>query len=162
MKKTLALLILTAAGSVAFAQQAPLPVGPWMPVTVKWLHAPPDVAPNLETTSTTVLYFQPNGTMIKIGCVINREPGSFTISAGDGQILSEGDWKDEQGKIVVRSQVVMRTVQRIGEKLPGPWSREVLTVLDGQLLLNGVRYRRVPELEKSASEMLPRPAPTQP
>jgi hypothetical protein len=132
-------------------------------VNAKWEHVPPEVSPKLLTTSTRVLYFQPDGKMVVIGCVVNREPGSFiTISAGDGQTVAAGDWHEEQGKIVARSRLVFRTVTRIGEELPGPWNRDVLTIKDGQLLLDGVRYRRVPGLDKSASEMVPRPAATQP
>jgi hypothetical protein len=162
MKKTLLLLILISLGCVAFAQQPLMTVGAWMPVNAKWQHAPPDAALNLLTASTTVLYFQPNGKMIKIGCVVNRESGTFAISAGDGQVLSSGDWQEEKGEIVARSRVVMRTVQRTGEELPGPWNQDVLTIKDHELLLKGVRYRRVPQLDKSASEMVPRPGPSAP
>ena len=126
-----------------------------MPVIAKWRQAPPDVAPNLATASTTVLYFQTNGQMIKIGCVVYRDSGRLAISVGDGQILSFGDWHEEHGKIVARSRVVMRSVERIGEKLPGPWKQDVMTMKDGQLLMNGTHYRRIPELDKSASEMVP-------
>ncbi len=161
--KIIAAFAVLAFGCVALAQQVEAPIGAWMPVNAKWEHAPPEVAPKLQTTSTRVLYFQPDGKMVVIGCVVNREPGSFiTISAGDGQTVAAGDWHEEQGKIIARSRVVFRTVTRIGEELPGPWNRDVLTIKDGHLLLGGVLYRRVPELDKSASEMVPRPAATQP
>ncbi len=161
--KTILLLVLMACGCVVFAQQATAPIGAWMPVNVKWRHAPPDVAPKLLTASTDVLYFQPDGQMVVIGCIVDSELGRFTtISAGDGQTVAAGDWHEEQGKIVARYRVVFRTVPRIGEELPGPWNQDVLTIKDGQLSLKGVRYRRVPELDKSASEMLPHRAPTPP
>jgi hypothetical protein len=159
--KTIVVLALTASGCVGFAEQTAAPVGAWMPANVEWRHAPPEVAPKLSTASTNIVYFQPDGKVIVIGCVVNSEPGRpTTISAGDGQTIAAGDWRQERGTIVVRSRVVFRTVSRMGEKLPGPWNVDVLTIKDGQFLLKGVGYRRAPELDESAAQMVPHPAPT--
>jgi translation initiation factor IF-1 len=160
--KTIAFFVLSLVGSAAFGQQ-PSVSGAWLPVHAKWQHAPPEVNRKLITASTSVLYFQPDGKMVVIGCIVNREPGRYTrISAGDGQTVASGDWHEDHGRIVVRYQVVFRTVPRSGEKLPGPWIEDVLVLKDGALLLKGVRYQRVPELDKSAAEMVPQPAPAQP
>jgi translation initiation factor IF-1 len=161
MKKLL-LIALLLTGSVAFGKQ-PTPVGAWLPAHAKWQHAPADVAPNLITTSTRVLYFQPDGKAVVIDCIVNRERGRYTtISSGDGQVVAVGEWHREQGRIVMRSQTVLRIVPKVGEKLPGPWSEDVLRLKGDLLLLNGVSYRREPELEKSAAEMVPHPNPPQP
>jgi hypothetical protein len=87
MKKIILLLLLSCA---AFAQDLN-PVGAWLPVHVKWEHAPPSVNPKLETGSTTVLYFDEKGRFAEVGCVVNRESGWYTtVSHGDGQVVSLG------------------------------------------------------------------------
>ena len=59
---------------------------------VKWEHAPPSVSARLETAATTVLYFDENRHFALIGCVVNREGGSYaTVSHGDGQAISLGE-----------------------------------------------------------------------
>jgi hypothetical protein len=157
--KKLFLVGLLLAGSVAFGQQ-PTPDGAWLPVHAKWQHAPADVAPNLITTSTRVLYFRPDGKVVVIDCIVNRQRGRYTtISAGDGQVVAAGEWRRERGRIMVRSQIVLRTVPKVGEKLPGPWSEDVLRLKGSLLLLHGVSYRREAELDKSAAEMVPKPQP---
>jgi len=160
--KTIALFVLLLVGSAAFGQQPPV-AGAWLPVHAKWQQAPADINPKLVTASTSVLYFQPDGKLVVIGCIVNREPGRYTtISAGDGQTVAAGDWHEDHGRIVARSHVVFRTVPHVGEKLPGPWIEDVLVLKGGMLLLKGVRYQRVPELDKSAAEMIPQPATAHP
>jgi hypothetical protein len=125
-----------------------------MPVNAKWQSAPADFEPNLSTASIRVLYFQPDGKMSVIGCIVYKRSGHYTIGA-DGQTVALGNWHEERGRIVARSRLVYRPVQKIGEKLPGPWVNEVLTSENGKLLLKGVQYRRVPDLDKSAAELMP-------
>jgi hypothetical protein len=159
--KISALVILIACACVAFAQ-ASNPTGAWMPIDVKWQSAPADVEPNLSIVSTRVLYFQPDGKMNVIGCVVNRQFSHYTISAGDGQTIAAGDWHEENGRILARSRLVYRSVQIIGEALPGPWINDVLMPKDGKLLLKGVIYGRVPDLDKGAAELMPKPDPSNP
>ena len=161
MRKLLFVLLLSV-GSVAFAQES-APVGAWLPVHAKWQHAPPDVAPKLMTASTRVLYFQKDGKLVVIDCIVNRELGRYTtISEGDGQVVAAGEWHRDGGRIVMRSQTVFRTVPKIGERLPGSWHEDVLLLKGDELLLKGVSYHQVPELEKSAAELVPHPAQNQP
>jgi hypothetical protein len=150
--KTIIVLLLWSC--VAFAQGVK-PTGTWLPVHVKWEHAPPSINPKLETGATTVLHFDEHGRFVLIACVVNREPGRYiTISHGDGQEISLGEW-DGHLPGQVKYQLVSRTVQRIGETLPGPWREEKLTSTPrGYLLFQGKAYRHVEGLEPNVRELL--------
>src|SRR5579863_353906 len=90
MRRLFFVLLLWSCGAMA---QTVKTAGAWLPVNVKWQHAPPEINPKLETGSATVLYFDQQGHFAIIGCVINREPGRYTtVSAGDGQVVSLGEW----------------------------------------------------------------------
>ena len=159
--KTLAFSILLMCSLSAFAQ-AKAPIGVWLAADAKWQSAPADVEPGLSTASTRILYFQADGKMSMIGCVVHLRLGHYAISVGDGQIVSVGEWREEHGRIITHTRLVYRSVQKIGEELPGQWVDEVLTHQDGNLVLKGVVYRRVPDLDNSAAELIPhssRPVP---
>ncbi len=159
--KKLVLITLLVFQCVSFTL-AQAPAGAWIPVNAKWQKAPADINPNLSTASTHVLYFQPDGKMSVIGCVVNQQSGHYAISAGDGQTVAVGDWHEKNGQIVAHWRLVFRTVPKVGEKLPGPWVDEVLKSKDGRLVLKGVFYRRVPDLDKGAAELMPQPSPPNP
>jgi hypothetical protein len=130
-------------------------IGAWMPVHVKWDHAPPSVNPKLETGSATVLYFDERGRFAVVGCVINREPGRYTnLSAGDGQVVSLGEW-DGHLPGHVKYRLISRTVERVGEALPGPWHEEMLaSTPTGYLRFKGELYRRMKDLDPNIRELL--------
>jgi hypothetical protein len=156
MKKLLFVLFLWSVG--AFAQSVKT-AGAWMPVHVKWEHAPPSINPKLETGSATVLYFDGQDRFAVVVCVINRELGRYTtVSAGDGQVVSSGLWDGHlPGRVKYR--LSSRTVERVGEKLPGPWQNEKLaSTPKGYLLFKGELYRHVKDLESSIRELLPKEA----
>lgn len=92
MKKIILFVLWSCA---AFAQGVK-PTGGWLPVQVKWEHAPPSVNPKLETGATTVLYFDDRKHFAVVECVVNRESGRYTISHGDGQVVSLGEWDGEK------------------------------------------------------------------
>jgi hypothetical protein len=152
MKKIILLLL---CGCAAFAQGVK-PTGAWLPVHVKWEHAPPSINPKLETGATTVLYFDEHGRFAVIECVVNREPGRYTtVSHGDGQVVSLGEW-DGHLPGQVKYRLVSRTVPLKGEMLPGAWHKEKLTSTPkGYLMFEGKLYRPVEGLEPSVRELLP-------
>jgi hypothetical protein len=158
MKKLFLVLLLWSCGAVAQTVQT---VGAWLPVDVKWEHAPADINQKLETGSATVLYFDAEGHFAMVGCVINREPGRYTtVSVGDGQVVSYGVW-DKHLPGHVKYRLISRTVERVGETLPGPWQEEKLTATPkGYLWFKGELYRRVKDLEPSVREVLPKEAET--
>jgi hypothetical protein len=160
MKKLLLVLLLSSCGAIA---QSVKTAGAWLPLNVKWEHAPPDINPKLETGSATVLYFDEQGHFAIVGCVINREPGRYTtVSAGDGQVVSYGMW-DGSLPGHVKYRLISRTVKRVGEMLPGPWQEEKLaSTPKGYLLFKGELYRRVKDLGPSVQEVLPKIVPGQP
>ena len=154
MKKIILFLFVVLWGCEAFAQGIK-PTGAWLPVHVKWEHAPANVNPKLETAATTVLYFGENQRFVMIGCVVLRAPSRLTISHGDGQVISSGEW-DGQLPGQVKYRLISRTVQRVGETLPGPWHEERLaSTPNGYLMFEGKLYRHVEELEPSVRELLP-------
>lgn len=147
-------IILFALWSCAAFAQGDKPTGAWLPMHVNWEHAPPSVNPKLETGATTVLYFDENQRFALIRCVVLRAPRHLTISHGDGQEISLGEW-DGHLPGQVRYRLVSRTVERIGETLPGPWREEKLApTQNGYLLFEGERYRRADDLEASIRELL--------
>jgi hypothetical protein len=97
--------------------------------------------------------------MTEIGCVVRRRFSHYVISVGDGQTVAICNLHEKFGRIVVRSRLVYRPVQKSGEALPGPWVDEVLVPKGGKLLLKGVLYRRVPDLDKAAAELVPQTGP---
>jgi hypothetical protein len=145
---------------VAFAQSIK-PTGAWLPVNVKWEHAPPSINPKLETGATTVLYFDEHGRFAVIECVVNRERGRYTkVSNGDPQVVSVGEW-DGHLPGQVKYRVVSRTIPLKGEVLPGPWKEEKLTSTPkGYLQFEGKVYHPVEGLESSVRELLPGTATT--
>ena len=101
-----------------------------------------------------MLYFDDQKHFALVGCVVNRESERYTISHGDGQVISLGEW---DGRIPghVKYRLVSRTVQRVGEMLPGPWREEKLaSTTKGYLLFDGKLYRHVEDLEPSVRELL--------
>jgi hypothetical protein len=158
MKKLLLFLLLSSCGAIA---QPVKTAGAWLPVNVKWEHAPPDINPKLETGTATVLYFDGKGHFAIIGCVINREPGRYTtVSAGDGQVISFGEW-DGHLPGNVKYRLISRTVERAGETLPGPWQEDKLaSTPKGYLRFRGELYHRVKDLEPSVREFLPKGSET--
>ena len=150
MKKIILFVLWSCA---AFAQGAK-PTGAWLPVHVKWEHAPPTVNPKLETGATTALYFDEQRQFAVVGCVVNRESGQYTISHGDGQVISLGEW-DGHLPGQVKYRLVSRTVALKGETLPGPWREEKLaSTPKGYLRFKGKLYRRVGNLDPSVRELL--------
>ena len=112
MKRYALVLLLS---TIAAFSQSTAPAGAWLPVKMKWVHAPRYINPRLETASTLVLYFDTDDHFATVGCVVDREPGRYmTISAGDGQLVSYGNWNGHLPGIV-HYRLMSRTVQRIGE-----------------------------------------------
>jgi len=151
MKKIILLLLLICP---AVAQTVKT-TGAWMPVEMKWEHAPPEVNARLETAQARVLYFGDGGNIALIECVVNREQGRYTtISRGDGQVVFTGEW-DGHLPGEVKYRLVSRTVALEGEKLPGPWQQGKLKAADkGQLMFDGKLYRQVNALSQSSLELL--------
>jgi hypothetical protein len=147
-------IILFVLWSYAAFAQGVKPMGAWLPVHVKWEHAPPSVNPKLETGATTVLYFDENRRFALIGCVVYRPPRHFRISHGDGQVIFLGEW-DGHLPGQVKYRLVSRTVQRVGETLPGPWrEKRLASTPKGYLLFEGKLFRRVEDLDPSVRELL--------
>lgn len=154
LRKLILIFLLCCASAVA---QGVKIAGAWIPVHMKWEHAPPSINPRLENAPATVLYFDERGGFAVVGCTLNREPGRYTIvSAGDGQIVLYGEW-DRRLPGLVNFRLISRTVDVQGETLPGPWQTEKLSLTPkGYLRFKGRLYRRMKELDSSVREVLPK------
>jgi hypothetical protein len=151
-------LMLVGAARATTNQTVAQIAGAWMPVNAEWHKMPPEIEPDTSTAAMQVLYFEPGGRIAVIGCLIYRRPGERdAMSAGDGHLVSIGDWHEENGQIVARWRLMFRDVQKVGEQLPGPWTDHVLTLDRAELSFDGEAYRPAPDLDKDAAELIPKP-----
>jgi hypothetical protein len=102
-----------------------------------------------------VLYLDEHRRFAVVGCVVSREPGRYTtVSRGDGQVISLGEW-DGHLPGQVKDRLVSRTVLLNGEPPPLPWHEEKLSSTPkGYLLFEGKLYRRIEDLEPSVRALL--------
>lgn len=129
------------------------PVGAWIPIHINWQHAPVTLNPKLESAATSVLFFDVNSHFAVIDCVL-LGPDSLRISHGDGQQVSTGAW-DGRLPGLARYRLVSRTVEKIGEVLPGRWETEKLARRGADyLLFRHKLYQRAPQLESEVRELL--------
>jgi len=129
--------------------------GAWLPLHMKWEHAPKSVDPNLTTGVAKVLYFGEHGRFAIVACLINRANGKHVISNGDGQVIFMGEW-DGHLPGHVKYRLISRTVEIRGETLPGRLQEATMeSNSKGYLLFQGNLYRRVEELGPNVREFLP-------
>lgn len=120
--------------------------GLWIPVDVKWSRiqcAPRNV--HTRTASTTVLYFGKDGEFVRDDCWLIRDGKSISISNGDPHDEYVGRITEpmlDGAKYSYR--LVVRTVARQGEVLPGPEISEFASSMaKSGLALGGRFFRRV-------------------
>jgi hypothetical protein len=151
------LFLIVLSNCVAFAQTTKIN-GAWIPVQMHWVHAPPQINPKLETGEAAIIFFGRDGQFVVVQGVINREAGRYmTLSQGDGQVIFLGKWNGIlPGKVIYR--LTSRSVALEGEKLPGPWHEEHISIVgNGYLVFQGTTYRRASDLGKSVCEALHQP-----
>jgi len=78
----------------------------------------------------------------------------MTISHGDPQTLYRGTWNWEGDEIAAEYRLVSRTVQIMGEKLPGPIQHTMIKSSRPILTFEGKTFRRALALDKSAAEVV--------
>jgi hypothetical protein len=167
MKKMFLLLVLIFLPSLAVRSDTNFLDGAWLQDDVKWVNAPPDINPQLQSGSAAVLYFGKDQTFALIYCTVGREPKKYmTISHGDPQNLFLGKWETRGENILVEYRLVSRTIHTIPkEELPGPIQHATMKVSHNILSfdrktfrptpgLNERIFHRTPELDKSAAEVL--------
>jgi hypothetical protein len=175
MKKMLLLMVLIFLPSLAVRSDTIFSDGAWLQDGVKWVNAPRAINPHLQSGSATVLYFDKDQTFALIYCTVGREPKKYvTISHGDPQNVFLGKWEIKGENILVEYRLVSRTIHIIPkEELPGPIQHATMTISHGNLTfdgktfrptpgLNESTFRRTPELDKSAAEVVSGTPRTQP
>ena len=115
----------------------------WIPVDVKWSRiqgAPRNV--HQRTASTTVLYFGKDGEFVRDDCWLIRDSKSISISNGDPHNEYVGRMTEpmlDGAKYTYR--LVRRTVEKMGEVLPGPMITESTSTMAKSGLAMGGRNR---------------------
>lgn len=158
MKKMIAALL-----SVFFLQFALAQVpnkltleGAWLQADVKWINAPSDINPHLQSAQAAVLYFGEDHKFALIYCTVGRAAKqSMTISNGDPRGVYQGEWSIRDDTISVKYQLVEATILPQGQKLPGPIQSGALKASkDSILVFDGKSFRRASALDKSAAEAM--------
>ena len=105
----------------------------WVPADIHWQH--PRGAPSGEAVApVVVLYFQQNGLFTRDECWVIRSGKAITISNGDPHNEWIGRWDPIADGMHVSYRLVRRTVERMGEILPG-----TMTVEDVELPKSGLK-----------------------
>jgi hypothetical protein len=118
---------------------------------IQWESPPPEADLRIKTSPAEILIFYPNGEFAEVGCLlVKRQDGEVVISNGDGQVIAAGHWTRQGETMTVESQVVYRTVHRLGQTLPEPPKRQMFTsrTLRGKWEVKGEgkTYKPMPEL----------------
>jgi hypothetical protein len=167
MKKMSLLMALIFLPSLAVTSDTSFSDGAWLQDGVKWVNAPRDINPHLQSGSAAVLYFGKDQTFALIYCTVGREPNKYiTISHGDPQNVFLGKWEIKGENILIEYRLVSRTILKIPkEELPGPIQHATMKVSNNILSfdrktfrptpgLNERTFHRTPELDKSAAEVV--------
>jgi len=102
--------------------------GAWLPLHMKWEHAPKSVDPNLTTGVAKVLYFGEHGRFAIVACLINRANGKHAISNGDGQVIFTGEW-DGHLPGHVKYRLISRTLKSAERRCLVPGKRQQLNLI---------------------------------
>jgi hypothetical protein len=130
--------------------------GAWLEDGVKWVKAPADINPRLQSAQVRILYFEKDGKFGRIECTVFRIAGKdMNISVGDARVVYKGEWKADGPLITLKYRLVEATIHRTGLELPGAVEEREIKVSAGQVLtFEGKTFHRAVALDKSAAEAL--------
>ena len=155
MKTVTTLLLLICFPALAAKPDVGRVRGAWLREGVKWVNAPPDVSPRLQSGEAAILYFGNDHTFALIYCWLYREPKRYiTISHGDPRDVYLGKWTAEGNDIAVEYRLVDRTVKIKGELLPGPVQHAKIKISRALFHLEKNSFRRATGLDKDAAEVV--------
>lgn len=125
--------------------------GAWLEQNLKWEKAPKTIDPNLRSAGARLIFFSKDGrVLIWSGIVYEHHKKNPVMSNGDGESLYLGRWMITKAQSTIEYQVVYRTIQIVGEKLPGPIKRQSILIKPNEISIDGYRYRRAEALDKRA------------
>ena len=157
-------LVLLAQAISARAQQGPIEPT-WIYTTpLHWKHAPRGF--NLSSSSARIVVLYPEGQYFDAGLVLIKTDKRIAFSAGDGHVLRTGTWsRTDEHVIRIKSRVVLRDVEIVGQSLPGPITIDTCglegefpthlakTIHCKQLILQPSRLNLdLPELQRMAAQ----------
>jgi hypothetical protein len=129
--------------------------GAWLQNGIRWINAPRDINPRLQSGEAAVLFFEEDHKFALIYCAVGRVPKEYmNISHGDPRGVFIGKWDVHGDEIAIEYRLVDRTIQLKGEKLPGPIQSATIKASHDILNFNGKTFRRSRELDKSAAEVM--------
>lgn len=142
----LCLSLLMACPHSALGQRNTL-IGAWVSMD-RWEAAPKDIQPDLRAAGAQILYFEADGTFtIWSGTLYSQNHHSPTISAGDGESLYSGTWKQTRSgpRIVMRK--VYADLRINGENFPGPEQTLDAKWMKKKLWFRNYWFNRSPSLD---------------
>ena len=149
--KTLVFCLLTRVAS----SQSVAPPGAWLQDKVKWQRAPKDINPKLRSGRAAVIYFWPNQSVSVLYATVTRVPKEYeVICNGCGQVVYCGTWELAEKSVKIKYQFVSRTVEVIGEQLPGPSKYGDAKIKGDSLVFLGHSFHRAPDLDANVLEFV--------
>ncbi len=140
-------LVICLTSAVSQSQIAQL-AGAWRQSGIKWTKPPADLHLKERTADAGILYFGPDHQFVLLYAYVIQGPTWETISRGDGQVVYLGTWRQDGEVIHVELQLTSRTIQKVGETLPGPMQREDIRVVSRSIVFEKMHFRRDVRLDK--------------
>lgn len=108
--------------------------GFWLPEMLEWESPPPDQIEGIEGTRfvyTSTFYFSTDGSFRMMNWLLYKSSlDSLNVGVGDGFSVFEGIWRRVSDKeVLIKFRVVYRSIEKVGEKLPGEEIKNTLSVI---------------------------------
>ncbi len=128
--------------------------GAWLEDGIKWIDAPSDINPHLQSAQAAILYFGKDHKFGLIYCTVVRQAKqNMTISNGDPRGVYRGEWNANEHAVSVTYRLVEATILPSGQKLPGPVQSATIKLSAGpDLVFDGKSFSRAVTLDLSADE----------
>jgi len=92
-----------------------------------WKSPPKALHLKEKTVDADLIVLFPDGQFAGVSCyLIKQADGTITISRGDGDVVRIGQWQSRDAEVMVKSQVVFRTVTMIDRAIPEQEVSELL------------------------------------
>jgi hypothetical protein len=156
MTKAAVVSIVFLSVTVALAQPGQSPQGAWLQDGIKWSKAPKEINPKLSSGRAAIAYFGRDHKFSLIYATVNRVQREYEIICnGCGQVVYLGSWELAEKTIKVKYRLVSRTVQIIGEQLPGPVQEDSAKIEGDAVVFLGHSFHRSTALEANVKEFVP-------
>lgn len=90
----------------------------WVHYDTEWVAAPRDVGTSEMTSYVQIAEFDSEGGFSLVGAILRKNGTRYTVSAGDGQVVSLGTWKLTDSQVSVNYKKVFETIPEINGAKP--------------------------------------------